>query len=101
VVRQAKRLVRAAGPIATAALLFSAASAQATPVIHEFPLKTASSHPIGMALGADGNIWFAENSADQVGMVTPGGVVTEFGGLSAGAGPENMTSGPAGKVWFT
>jgi streptogramin lyase len=80
---------------------------QAAPVIHEFPVKTPSSDPFGIALGADGNMWFSEatsateTTGGNVGMITNGGAVTEFGGLSPNATAEDMTPGPAGKVWFT
>jgi streptogramin lyase len=75
-------------------------AAQAAPIIHEFPVKTASSQPSGVALGADGNMWFSEFSADKVGMITPSGAVTEYGGLTPNAEPAAMTPGPGGKVWF-
>ena len=83
------------------------AAAQAAPVIHEYPVKTASSDPYGIALGADGNMWFSEattgseTAGGNIGTVDTGGTVTEFGGLSPNAAPEDMTSGPGGMVWFT
>jgi streptogramin lyase len=42
----------------------------------------AASGPQGIAVGADGNLWFTEFGANQVGRITTAGVVTE---LPAGA----------------
>src|SRR5262249_13135647 len=48
--------------------------------------------------GPDGNLWFTDPVAGEVGRITPGGQVTEFPtpGISAGA----ITAGPDGNLWF-
>ena len=47
-------------------------------------------------------MWFTEEFGNRVGFVTPGGAITEYSaGISAGAGPLDLTAGPDGNVWFT
>src|SRR5436305_10880648 len=63
------------------ALLFSGnAAAAPAPVgaLTEFTIPTANSNPEAIAAGPDGNLWFAERNANQVGRVTPTGTITEF-----------------------
>ena len=61
---------------------------------------TASNGPQGMAIGADGNLWFTE-SGSKVGRVTPAGVITEFStGITPFSNPWAMTSAPDGNLWF-
>jgi hypothetical protein len=61
-----------------------------------------SGHPLGIAAGPDGNLWFAERDADRVGRITPTGTVTEFStSISPGAAPFDITPGPDGNLWFT
>jgi hypothetical protein len=46
--------------------------------IEESALPTVLSGPRGITAGPDGNIWFSEADVDQIGRVTPDGVVSEF-----------------------
>ena len=42
------------------------------------------------------------NGTNKIGRITPAGTVTEFSaGITAGAGPQGITSGPDGNLWFT
>ena len=34
-------------------------------------------------------------------MITPAGLITEFTGMTVGAGPSGITAGPDGNLWFT
>ena len=64
-------------------------------------IATASS-PAGIALGADGNLWFTEQAGDRIGRITPRGVVTEFSaGLTPFSLASSITAGPDGNLWFT
>jgi len=64
--------------------------------------------PQGIALGADGNLWFTEAQTGKIGRMTPEGVVTEFP-LPPGNLPVNteglpvylIVAGPDGNLWFT
>ncbi len=46
--------------------------------LSEFPVPTANALLQGIVTGPDGNLWFAERSANAIARMTPGGVVTEF-----------------------
>jgi streptogramin lyase len=71
-------------------------------VFTEFNIATASSSPQGIALGADGNLWFTESSGNKIGRITPAGTVTEYSvGLSANSGLAGIAQGPDGNIWFT
>jgi len=81
----------------------------ATPVptnkidITEVPLPGFNIFPQGITIGADGNVWFAENAKGRVGRMTIGGrQVTEFQVPGPKAAPLfQVTLGPDGAVWFT
>lgn len=54
----------------------------------------------GIALGADGNVWFGENgNPSRIGRITPGGEMTEFPLPSAGS-VGAVISGPDNNLWF-
>jgi sugar lactone lactonase YvrE len=69
--------------------------------ITEFAVPTAHSGPTRITAGPDGNLWFTENQANQIGRITPKGAVTEFRIPTADSGPEGITAGPDGNLWFT
>jgi streptogramin lyase len=76
--------------------------------ITEFPIPTASSVPIGITAGPDGNVWFTESQASKIGRITPAGSVTEFSlppplpqNDASTRGPGDITLGPDGNLWFT
>jgi streptogramin lyase len=69
---------------------------------------TAASFPSSIVAGPDGNLWFTENTPNNIGVVTPGGAFTEYPIMyPAGYGSSNLygaygiTSGPDGNLWFT
>jgi streptogramin lyase len=65
-----------------------------------FSIPTASSGPMGIAQGADKNVWFTESAADKIGRITPYGTITEFA-MQAGVSPTTIARSKAGKLWFT
>ena len=72
--------------------------------ITEFPLPVASSTPLGIAAGSDGNLWFTEVVGSRFGRVTPAGAVTDFStgsGISTNSRPWGIAPGPDGNVWFS
>ena len=96
-------LVSRARAVSVAFILFAvgAGAAQAQ-IITEFSvLPTSSSQPHGITAGPDGNVWFAEFTGNKIGKITPAGVVTEYGGLSANFLPWAIVTGPDGNLWFT
>ena len=71
------------------------------PVVTTFPVNTASSAPIGITAGPDGNLWFTEYSGNNIAKITPTGGVTEYSLPVANTEPVDITSGPDGNLYFT
>lgn len=61
---------------------------------------TAGSAPYGIAIKADGTIWFTENGAAKIGEMTAPNTFTEFPLPSGFSQPTNITIGSDGNVWF-
>ncbi|HEY5425583.1 MAG TPA: hypothetical protein VIJ77_03445 [Candidatus Tumulicola sp.] len=66
----------------------------------EFAIPTVASHPWGITLGADGNLWFTELTANKIGRITTAGTITEFPVPTTGAGPAGIAGGADGNIWF-
>jgi hypothetical protein len=76
--------------------------------ITEFPLPFLFSVPVGITAGPDGNVWFTEQSGNNIGQITPAGVITEFEVPPNPTAfnipfnvPLGITTGPDGNLWFT
>src|SRR5205823_1158123 len=67
----------------------------------EFPLPTGGGAPLAITSGADGNLWFTEESGNKIGRITTAGVITEFPVPTSGVLPADITVGPDGNLWFT
>lgn len=60
------------------------------------------SQPIGIAQGADGNLWYVNKATNRITRISPAGTVTEFtAGISASSGLQGIAAGPDGNLWFT
>ena len=68
--------------------------------ITEYSLP-AGSAPIEITSGPDGNLWFTEDGAGNVGRITTSGVTTLFPTPSACAQACGITTGPNGNLWFS
>src|SRR5262249_40389272 len=67
-----------------------------------FPLPSgAISNPFRITTGPDGNLWFTERDAGQIGQITTAGVLHEFPLSGGGKSPEGITTHPDGNLWFT
>jgi streptogramin lyase len=56
--------------------------------------------PDGITTGPDGNIWFTEIFRNEIGEMTPAGVLlNEF--PTPGSSPRGIVAGPDGNLWFT
>jgi len=70
--------------------------------IAEFALPPLSSGgafgATGITAGPDGNVWFADPVAGEVGRITPAGQVTEY--RTPGISAASITAGPDGNLWF-
>ena len=64
---------------------------------HVYNIPSGDSAFGGMALGSDGNVWFAEQS--HIGRIKPGGAIKEYP-LGCCLAEEGLTSGPDGNIWF-
>lgn len=76
----------------------------ATPAVtSQYPVPTASSKPMGIALGSDGNLWFTESATSKIGTLGSNGKITEQVTPASKAEPIGIASGsgPALNVWFT
>lgn len=80
----------------------AAAPAANATAIKEFRLP-ASSDPLGITPGPDGNLWFTDGGTPiAIGRITPAGVIKEFKhGFTSTAKPGDITVGPDGNLWFT
>jgi glucose/arabinose dehydrogenase len=58
-------------PVGAVALALTA-SADAAPVVTEFPVPTANSTPQDIVQAPDGSLWFTELGANKIAKVTPG-----------------------------
>ncbi len=73
-----------------------------THAITEFALPTANADPRGIVTGPDGNLWFAEYDAGQIGEINPTThAITEFSTPTVNSAPECIATGPDGNLWFT
>jgi serine/threonine protein kinase/streptogramin lyase len=70
-------------------------------VITEYPILTPESNPIWITGGPDGNLWFADIHANQIGRISPSGSITEFPIPTPMSNPVGITAGPDGNLWFT
>src|SRR5215468_7568801 len=66
-----------------------------------FRIPTNNSQPEGITLGPDGNMWFAEAAANQIGRIDPKGKITEFVVPQSGSAPTDIVAGADGALWFT
>jgi virginiamycin B lyase len=72
-------------------------------VTSQYPIPTASSHPVGIALGSDANLWVTEFTGSKIAQLNTGGKVSEAVTPSKHAGPNGIASGPGPNLnlWFT
>ena len=77
------------------------ARATAPSDVVEYPIPTAAANSQSITRGPDGNLWFAEYDANQIGRITTSGDVTEYPLPTPGSGPQSITAGPDGNLWFT
>ncbi len=66
-------------------------------------LGAAADHPMGIAAGPDGNLWYvATGHHGAVVRMTPTGTTTQFtAGLTSDGAPQSIALGPDGNMWFT
>ena len=65
--------------------------------INEFTVLTKDSQPCALTLGSDGNLWFCECAAENIGRISSAGEIKEFplpGGCLV------LVAGPDKNIWF-
>jgi virginiamycin B lyase len=65
-----------------------------------YPIPTANASVAGTTVGPDGNVWFTEQFANQIGVITSTGVITEFPIPTTNSFPSGIAAGPDGNLWF-
>jgi streptogramin lyase/pimeloyl-ACP methyl ester carboxylesterase len=81
-------------------------SVTAGPIV-EYQIPSASSLPRGITRGPDGNLWFTEAQANQIGRITTSGIITEFPLPMCGPTsswnpyPMDIALGTDNNLWFT
>jgi len=90
--------------ISAAGLLLSLAAisaAQPWDSMANYPVPNAEGGLTGITRGPDGNVWFTEQYADYIGVITPSGAITEYYLTYPVYGPQSITPGSDGALWFT
>lgn len=75
--------------------------AEVPATIHEFPVPTADSSPLGIAGGPDCAVWFTEAKGNKIGRISLRGEIIEYAVPTAASEPARITAGPDGALWFT
>lgn len=72
-------------------------------VVTNIQVPTYYAGLVGITVGPDNNIWFAERDAQTLGRIVPAtGIVSEYAlGTGTAGGPADMTAGPSSTVWFS
>jgi virginiamycin B lyase len=101
--RFAPRFATAAAVLVAAPLLSLTvgappASASGDATVSNFTAPTVNV-PLGIAVGADGALWFTNLGSNSIGRITTSGVITNFAGVGISE-PEEITAGPDGALWF-
>jgi streptogramin lyase len=66
----------------------------------EFPVPTPASGLTLLTSGPDGNLWFDEFSANQIGKISTDGAFTEYPIPTPNSQPVGIAAGPDGNLWF-
>jgi streptogramin lyase len=91
----------ACGAAFTIAMMVDTRASAAAITTADFPIPTANSNPVEITPGPDGNLWFTEQSGNNIGRITTSGAITEFAALTTNSEPWGITAGPDGNLWFT
>src|SRR2546427_9682449 len=90
-------------PLLVIGLLMVGSPAGAATRVRQFPIPNPFSDPFGITAGPDGNLWFTEGYADEIGRITPAGVITQFHIPPRRIFPDpwGITAGPDEDLWVT
>ena len=65
-----------------------------------FSTPTAGSYPYEIVSGPAGDLWFTENSANNIGVINTSGVMREFHIPTAASSPTGIVAASDGNLWF-
>jgi streptogramin lyase len=87
--------------LTTLGFVLAVPPAQAAVKIDEFGTPTSDSGPVGITMGPDGNVWFTEYNALNIGQLTPSKVpVFNYEFPVAAGNPRVIVPGSDGNLWF-
>src|SRR5207253_2627598 len=66
----------------------------------EFTIPASKGQSDKITAGPDGNLWFTAGPANEIGRITPSGVISEFPIPTPRSGPDGIAAGPDGNLWF-
>ncbi len=96
------RLSVALGASLVSLVVFTAAANAAVGDIFEHSVPTSGKGGLNrITHGPDGNIWFTNPGANQIGRMTPAGRFAGFPIPTPDSSPIDITTGPDGALWFT
>ena len=67
----------------------------------EFPIPVSNGKSDAITAGRDGNLWFTEGAANEIGRITPSGRIRQFRIPTPNSRPSWIVAGPDGNLWFT
>ena len=69
-------------------------------LVNNFVLSNQGSFPAWSTLGPDGEVWFSQPYASNIGRMDTNGVITKTCPTSQGAQPQGIVTGPDDNLWF-
>jgi virginiamycin B lyase len=70
-------------------------------VLKRYQTATLNANPVGIVVGKDSALWFAEYNGNKIGRITVSGALTEYPMPTAASGIEAIGVGPDGSIWVT
>lgn len=67
----------------------------------EYSLTDPDSFPWGITVGSDNNLWFVEQSANNVASSSTTGIINEYAMPTVVSGPFDIAAGPDDNLWIT
>jgi virginiamycin B lyase len=67
----------------------------------EYRIPSINAGIAGIAVSADGTLWFSERNVAKIGRAIPGGIVSELSLPTEFSQPKAIVVGPDGNVWYT
>ena len=96
--------MRSATSLVAALVVLAAPRAAPAAVLKQFPISDPAAFdlvdPQGLTAGADGNLWFYDDSRSAITKMTPAGAVTRFEDVVGEEVTMALTAGPDGNIWF-